>query len=167
MSEVIEEARVYEGQPVTSDQSALGRARDWGGQRPQISLGAAAVLAIGASIGTRIYLRRRAETRMRRLARLAVTARSLRTSLPSARTTAPVGGVSAAALLVAAVVARARRRRTHGKLEELSDRLVALEARAAAQLQSDRPRPRDVAIGGVVGLGLAGLGSRVLSRHSS
>ena len=177
MTEPGEEAHAYQAQPNAGDQSAtsksraaaerFGRARDWGGQRPQISLGAAALLAIGASIGTRTYLRRRAEARVRRLVWLAATARSLRTVAPPARTTAPIGGVGAVALLAAAIFARARRRQAHSRLEELSHRLAAVEARAAAHLPSERPRPRDVAIGALVGLGLAALVSRVLPRHSS
>ena len=94
--------------------------------------------------------------------------RSMRVAVASARTTAPLGGVGAAALLAAAILgARARPARPHSRLEELSGRLARLEAQGAARLQSDRPRPRDVALGDALGLGLTALGSRVVPRHST
>jgi len=137
------------------------RGRAWGGQRKQISLGAAVVLALGASVATRIYLRRRAAARISRLVGLALTVRSMRAAIPPARTTAPLGGASGAALLAAILVARARHNRTRSGLDLLSDRLAALEAEAATRLSHDRPRGRDVALGAVAGLGLAGLVSRL------
>jgi hypothetical protein len=172
-----EHVRGYESQPNDRDASGssktrvaidqFDRARAWGGERPQISLTAAVLLAVGASLGTRIYLRRRATTRIRRLAWLLLTARSLRAAVPPARTTAPLGGVSGAAVLAAILIARARRARTRSRVELLTERLATLEADAAARLGSDRLRPRDVGIGVVVGAVLVGLMSRLFARQSS
>lgn len=177
MSDAVEHIQDYVSQPNGRDASEssktraamdqLDRARAWGGERPKISLTAAVLLAIGASVGTRIYLRRRAMTRARRLAWFLLTARSLRTAVPPARTRAPVGGVSGAAVLAAILIARARHARTRSRLELLSERLATLEAEAAARLGSDRPRPRDVGIGVVLGALLLGLVSRLIPRQSN
>jgi len=145
----------------------LDRARAWGGERPRISLAAALVLAAGAGVGTRIYLQRRAEARLRRLAWFALTARSLRGAVPPARTAAPLGGASGAALLAMLMVARARYSQKQSGLEELRERLAALEGAAAARPEHDKLRPRDVAIGAAIGLGLSAVVSRLRPRQSN
>ena len=165
MSEVVhgaqDHASQFDADLSASSQTFADRGRAWGGERKQISLGAAVVLALGASVATGIYLRRRATARMSRLVWLALTVRSMRAAMPPARTTAPLGGASGAALLAAIMVARARHARTRSGLDQLSDRLAALEAETASRLTHDRPRGRDVAFGAVAGLGLAGLVSRL------
>lgn len=177
MTEVLDQARASRERRDTADQSVssttrtaldqFDRARAWGGHRQYISLSAAVVLAVGASVGTRLYLRRRALARIRRLARFALAARSLRAAMPPARVTAPIGGMSGAVLLATLLVARARHARKPSELEQVSGRLASLEAEAAARLPSDRLRPRDVLLGAALGLGLAGLVARVGPRHPS
>jgi len=143
------------------------RGRTWGRSRPQIGIGAAAVLAVGASVGTAIFVRRRAKSRVGRLAWLALRLGAM-VAIPSLRRSAPVGGAGSALLTAAILLARARRAHAHkSRVDELSDRLAALQAQADARLLSDRPRPRDVLLGVGVGLGVAGLLSRRGQRQSN
>ena len=135
-------------------------------QRPQISVGAAIVLVLGAIVGTRIYMRRRTIEKVSRLAQLALKVNAVRSSMPPA--SGPVGGAGGAVLLTALLVARARQAHTQSRVEELSARLAALESEAAARLHAaERPRPRDLVIGAVAGLAVMGVISRLGGRRSS
>jgi hypothetical protein len=149
----------------TMDEFDRGRA--WGRSRPQIGIGAAAVLALGASVATAIFVRRRTKSRMGGLAWLALRL-GMMAAIPSLRRSAPVGGAGSALLTLLILLARARRARAHkSRMDELSERLAALQAQADARLLSDRPRPRDVLLGVGVGLGVAGLLSRRAARQSN
>jgi hypothetical protein len=134
----------------------------WGGDRKRIGLGAAAVLAIGASAITAIVVRRRAQARANRMAWLALRAAALSGALPGARQAAPYGGAGGALLAAILLLARLRAARTPSPrpLDDVSSRVAQLQAFAEAQVLSDRPRTRDVLLGAGIGLGLAGLFSR-------
>jgi hypothetical protein len=136
------------------------RASWWRDDRRSIGLGAAAMLAVGASAATAIIVRRRAQARVQRLEWLALRANAVRGSMPSARQAAPFGGAGGALLMTALLLARARRAQSNSRLDELHHRLAELES----HLPSERARPRDLLIGAGVALGLAGLVARLARR---
>jgi hypothetical protein len=136
------------------------QASSWKDDRRTIGLGAAALLAIGASAATAIFVRRRAQARVQRLEWLAMQASAVRGALPSARQAAPFGGAGGALLMSALLLARARRAQSNSRLDELHHRLAELES----HLPSDGARPRDLLIGAGVALGLAGLVARLARR---
>jgi hypothetical protein len=135
--------------------------RAW--REPQgIGIGAAVALTAGASLATFIIMRRRARARMDRLAWLALRAALLRAMLPraaggAAKVATVGGGLAAAAILQD----RLRHGHSHTAIEGLNARLEALQAEAQARIPSNRPRPRDVAIGAVAGVVLAGIIGRI------
>jgi hypothetical protein len=139
-------------------------------RQPQgIGVGTAVALTIGASVATVLYMRRRARARMRRqLAWLAirmVLARAL--SGRGAKGAATFGGLGGGLLAAAMVGNRLRQSRSDAGIEELRERLAALQAQVDARHAKDRPEPRDVVLGAALGLGLAGLIGRAASRRKS
>jgi hypothetical protein len=137
-------------------------------RQPQgIGVGSAVALTAGASLATLMFMRRRrARARMRRLAWLAVRAALIRTILPKAtRGAATVGGLGGGVLAVAMLQNRLRHSHSRSSLDELTERVAALQAQVDARGLSKRPRPRDVLVGAALGLGLAGLIGRLSSRR--
>lgn len=169
MHQVSEEAYASQPQPpldLPSDAPAtdgFDYRRAW--REPQgIGIGSAVALTAGASVATVIIMRRRARTRMNRLAWLAVRAALVRAVLPRAASrVAPLAGVGGGLAAAAILQDRLRHRHSHTAIEELNARLEALQAEAQARIPSERPRPRDVALGAVVGLVLAGIVGRLRS----
>jgi hypothetical protein len=145
----------------------LNFVRGW--RQPQgVGVGTAVVLTAGASVATLVYMRRRARARVRRLARLALKAAIIRAALPrAARGAATFGGLGGTLLAAALLRRRMRKAQTHSGFEELSGRVAALQAQVETQRLSARPRPRDVVLGAVAGLGLAGLIARASSSRKS
>jgi hypothetical protein len=138
--------------PVRPDE--VDRAVDWGRQRPRITVGAAVLLAIAASAATAVGVRRRQRQKLGRLAWISARAGAIGAATadaPLAARAGGAGGLGGVLLLVALLAARARQAHAQSQLELLSERLAALEAVSS----SGRPRPRDVAIGAVVGCALA------------
>jgi hypothetical protein len=67
-------------------------------------------------------------------------------------------------MLAAVLGARIRQAHAQSELEGLAKRLAALEERSNEAER--KPRPRDVVIGAVIGLALAGLIARRPGRHA-
>jgi len=140
--------------PVRPDE--VDRAVDWGKQRPRITVGAAVLLAIAASAATAVTVRRRQRQKLGRLAWISARAGAIGAATaeaPLAARAGGAGGLGGTLLLVALLAARARQAHARSQLEQLSERLAALEAVTSAS--GGRPRPRDVAIGAAVGCALA------------
>lgn len=130
-----------------------------------IGVGAAVLLAAGASVASVMFVRRRARARVRKLAWLAVRAALVRAMLPRA---AQVGGVGGGLLAAAVLQNRLRHRQPRTTLDELRERITAMETQADTRhLLSDRPRPRDLVLGAVVGLVVAGIVGRAKAGRSS
>jgi hypothetical protein len=177
MSRASEEAYVSQTQPPTNEQpggsssAAPSTTINFNvlRQRQGVGVGTAVALTVGATLATVIYMRRRrGRARMGRLAWLAVRTALIRAMLPRvARGAAAVGGLGGGVL--AAGVLRNRLRHSHSPsgLEELGERVAALQAQVDARGLSDRPHPRDVLLGAALGLGLAGLLARVATRRKS
>jgi len=172
MSRASEEAYVSETQPSTNEPSSASGSSTTINlnilRQPQgIGVGSAIALTVGASLATLIYMRRRrGRSRMRRLAWLAVRATLIRTLLPKAtRGAASFGGLGGGVLVAAVLLLRLRQSRSHSHLEEMTERVAALQAQVDARGLSGRPRPRDLVIGAALGLVFAVLIGRVSSRR--
>ena len=132
MNPVSEEAHVPETQPsfeLPSDSPSSGGfdyRRAW--REPKgIGVGAALALMLGASAATFIIMRRRARSRMNRLAWLAVRAALIRAVLPKAARGFGVLGTVGGGLAAAAILqSRLRHGHSHTAIEELHARLEAL-----------------------------------------
>ena len=147
--------------PLRATHEELNQTSFWSGERsrPQFGIQVPIALAVLASVGTALYLRWRTRSRLSRLLRILMIVRVVRSSVPAARITAPLGAAGALALPAAILIARARQARKRSHLDLLSERLAALEA--SAQLRSEKPRRRDLALGLVVGAALTVLWSRL------
>jgi hypothetical protein len=164
MTRASEEADVSETQPSADEQSGASPSSTTINlnilRQPQgIGVGTAVALTAGASLATLVFVRRRrARARMRRLAWLAIRAALMRTILPrAARGAATFGGLGGLVLAAAMLQGRVRHSHSRRSVDELTERVTALQAQVDARGLSGRPRPRDVVIGAVLGLGLAGL----------
>ena len=142
----------------------VDRAVSWGRQRPRITIGAATLLAIAASAATAITIRRRQRREIGRLVWLMTRANALRSATsdvpPAARAGGVAGGMGGTLLLAALLGARARARRS--EVEELGERLAELESLASSR----RPRAKDLAIGGAIGMVLGSACARAVPRRS-
>ena len=176
MSQLVNEPDVSERGPTIANNGPVawtsgplpeeeGGASTWLPEGRTLSLGAAALFALGASVVTAIYVRRRQEARVDRVAWLMARSRAM--SVPQFRPAAPLGGAGGALLMVALLVARAGRARAHqSRLDELTERLAALQAQVDSPLPPGRPNPRDVLLGGAIGIVLSGAIGRLLQRRS-
>jgi hypothetical protein len=168
MNRVSDEEYVSQSQPPEIPSGGgFDYRRAW--REPQgIGVGAAVALTAGAGAATFIIMRRRARARMNRLAWLALRAALLRALLPRAAKGAGVLGTVGGGLAAAAILQdRVRHGHSHTAIEDLNARLEALQAEAQARIPTERPRPRDVAIGAVAGLVLGGVISRIGSGRKS
>jgi hypothetical protein len=148
--------------------SQFDRARAWGTERPQVSLGAAIMLTLCTSVAAALFARRRAQARARKLAWLLLAGRNLSSAVPTTRQTGAFGGAGGALLVSALMLARARASRSHTRMDDLHERLAMLQAQIDRHRTSERQSTRDLLLGAAVALGLVGLIGRIGSgRHAS
>jgi hypothetical protein len=114
----------------------VSRAVGWTRERPQIGLGAAAFVALAATVATRAYLERRAMMRMSRPQRLVLWVRDTAADIPRTEALVPIARVRGT-LLTTALVQRLRHGRSTSESAELKDKLAAISANIKARRGSD------------------------------
>jgi hypothetical protein len=132
------------------------RAVGWTRERPHIGLGAAAVVALTATVATRAYLEHRAMTRMSRPQRLGLWIRGTPADIRRAEALVPIASVSGT-LLTTALVRRLRHTESANESAQLKDRLAGIGANIKARHGLDAPHGHPTLLGHALGSGRPGL----------